>query len=296
MRKIFWILTCALSAHTLCIAQTTPQQSTEAAPKAAANAAVDPDPPAPPPEIKTDPKAPVKPAPPTPIAEKKAELGDDDTWDPAWDKLIEQSLPKELLSNKRERAVKSLCPRYKSMDETDKRAFWAYFFQALAGAEAGLKPTANVRHSDPAVAVTDVVTHRIVRQEGLLQLTYMDGPRYNCDFDWDADKSLPEHDPGKTILQPKNNLLCGLNILDYQLLTQRKPLLTKSSYWVTLRPGTYSYNLFIKQMANEPAACGAVRARPRRNKRLPPPSEGSNDSAPEKKPAGGGATAVAAAH
>lgn len=295
MRKIFWILTCALSAHSLCNAQTQ-TQSTDAAPKAVADAAVDPDPPAPPPEIKTDPKAPVKPAPPTPIAEKKAELGDDETWDPNWDKLIEQSLPKELLSNKRERAVKSLCPRYKFMDETDKRAFWAYFFQALAGAEAGLKPTANVRHTDPAVAVMDTVTHRTVRQEGLLQLTYMDGPRYNCDFDWDADKSLPEHDAAKTILQPKNNLLCGLNILDYQLLTARKPLLTKSSYWVTLRPGTYSYNLFLKQMANEPAACGAVRAHSKRNKSLPLPSEASNDSVPQKKSSGGSGGTIAAAH
>lgn len=294
MHKIFWILTCALSAHLLCNAQT-PPQGTEAAPKAVADAAVDPDPPTPPPAIRTDPAAPVKPAPPTPIAEKKAELGDDDTWDPDWDKLIEQSLPKELLSNKRERAVKSLCPRYKFMDETDKRAFWAYFFQALAGAEAGLKPTANVRHTDPAVAVMDTVTHRTVRQEGLLQLTYMDGPRYGCDFDWDADKRLAEHDAAKTILQPKNNLLCGLNILDYQLLTKRKPLLSKSSYWVTLRPGTYSYNLFIKQMANEPAACGAVRAHPRRDRSLPPPSEASSDSIPKKTSSLGNGVAVAAA-
>src|SRR5262249_2241256 len=101
MRKTFWIMTCALSAHLLCNAQT-PQQGTSPAPKAVADAAVDPDPAVPPPEIKTDPQAPVKPAPPTPIAEKKAELGDDETWDPEWDKLIEQSLPTELLSNKRE--------------------------------------------------------------------------------------------------------------------------------------------------------------------------------------------------
>lgn len=296
MRKIFWTLICAVSAHSLCNAQTQPQ-STEPATKAVADAAVDPDPSAPPPEIKTDPKAPVKSAPPTPIAEKKAELGDDETWDPNWDKLIEQSLPKELLSNKRQRAVKSLCPRYKFMDETDKRAFWAYFFQALAGAEAGLKPTANVRHTDPAVAVPDTVTHRTVRQEGLLQLTYMDGPRYNCDFDWDADKSLPEHDPAKTILQPKNNLLCGLNILDNQLLTQRKPLLSKSSYWVTLRPGTMSFGLFIKQMANEPAACGAVHVRHFHAPKDARPSEAENDRPaaikPPAQPVAGGAVNAA---
>jgi hypothetical protein len=276
MCKIVWIMACAglstsMLSPRLCDGQA-PQRSAPA--QAASPASVQPQAA---PEIKTDPKAPVKLAPPTPIAVKKAELGDDNAWNPDWDKLIEQSLPADLLSNKRERAVKSLCPGFKKLSETDKRAFWAYFFQALAGAEAGLKPTADVRHTEPEVAVTDTVTHRIVRQEGLLQLTYMDGPRYGCAFDWNADKDLPEHDPAKTILQPGNNLLCGLRILDNQMLVRHKPLLSQSSYWVTLRPGTMSFNVFIKQMANEPAACGVVRRRRRRGKDTQPLSEADND-------------------
>ncbi len=43
------------------------------------------------------------------------------------------------------------------MPEADKRAFWAYFFQALAGAEAGLGPKTRVRHKEAAVAVKDEV-------------------------------------------------------------------------------------------------------------------------------------------
>ena len=35
---------------------------------------------------------------------------------------------------------------------------WAYFFQA-ASAEAGLKATSNVQHSEPEVAVVDRVSH-----------------------------------------------------------------------------------------------------------------------------------------
>jgi hypothetical protein len=298
MCRITWIMACAtLGAPLFCGGQTQQQNAPAQAPSAAAI------PPEPAPEIKTDPKTPVQPAPPTPIAEKKASLGDDDTWSPDWDKLIEQSVPPELLSNKRESEVKSLCPRFKFMTDTDKRTFWAYFFQALAGAEAGLKPTANVRHTDPEVAVTDAVTHRIVRQEGLLQLTYMDGPRYGCAFDWDADKALPEHDAAKTILQPKNNLLCGLRILDNQLIVHHKPLLSKSSYWVTLRPGTMSFNVFIKQMANEPAACGAVHVRHMPRAEGAPLSEASNRSpagasAAGNSAIGGGAGdgATAAAH
>jgi len=200
-------------------------------------------------------KSPVKPAPPTPIAVKKVELGQPG-WDSQWDTIIEQAVPPEFLSSRRvAKDVKPLCPRYGRLSDVDKKQFWAYFFQALAGAEAGLEPTSNVRHNDPAVAVRDPVTKHIARQEGLLQLAYMDAERYGCDFDWENDKDLPAKDPEKTILQPENNLLCGVKILSNQLITRRRPLLTRKSYWITLQPGTYSFHLFLKQMANVPDVC-----------------------------------------
>jgi len=96
-----------------------------------------------------------------------------------------------------------------------------------------------------------------VRQQGLLQLAYMDADRYGCDFDWDKDKDLPMKDPARTILQPKNNLECGVKILDNQLFALNKPLLSSTSYWSTLQPGTVSYRVFRKQMTNVPAACRA---------------------------------------
>lgn len=200
------------------------------------------------------PKPAIKPAPPTPIAQKKEELGEP-SWDPQWDAIVERALSPEMLSTRAARGVRSYCPRFASMGEADKRAFWAYTFQALAAAEAGLKPTTNVRHTEPEVAVKDTVSKRTVHQEGLLQLTYMDAERYGCDFNWEQDKMLPEKDPARTILQPKNNLLCGVKIMENQILTQRKPLLSSSSYWVTLRPDTQSYLVFAKQMKNLPAAC-----------------------------------------
>jgi hypothetical protein len=198
----------------------------------------------------------IKPAPPTPIAVKKVELQEDDPWDPQWDVVIEENLPPELLSPEVARDVRPFCPHFNVLPEADKRAFWAYFFQALAGAEAGLKPTTDVRHMDPSVAIVDPVTHRITRQEGLLQLKYLDSQRYGCDFDWEHDKHLPVHDPDKTILQPENNLLCGIHILTNQLIGLHEPLLTRKSYWATLRPGTISYRVFARQMANVPEACG----------------------------------------
>ena len=87
-----------------------------------------------------------KPAPPTPIDEKKVELGGT-PWNPQWDQIIEKALPTEMLSSQVPHGVRRFCPRFYEMAETDKRTFWAYFFQALAGAEAGLNPNTNVRHS-----------------------------------------------------------------------------------------------------------------------------------------------------
>ncbi|MGC1783096.1 MAG: hypothetical protein WA708_11295 [Acidobacteriaceae bacterium] len=191
----------------------------------------------------------------TPIDRKKAELGQN-TWNPQWNEIVEQALPASLLSEQVPRDVRRFCPRFFTMSDTEKRTFWAYFFQALAGAEAGLNPQATVRHDEPKLARREKVAATRVRTEGLLQLTYADQTRYGCPFDEQADRGLPAEDPARTILQPKNNLSCGVMILENQLITQRKPLLSPTSYWATLRPGTISYRIFAKQMTNPPAACG----------------------------------------
>ena len=201
--------------------------------------------------------------PATPIAEKKQELGQQ-TWDPQWEKIVEQALSPEMLSEKAARAARTFCPRFASMSNADKRAFWAYTFQALAGAEAGLKPTTDVRHTEPEVAVKDE-RHQEENgaKRGATAVDVHGQERYGCDFDWDQDKTYPEKDPAKTILTPRNNLLCGVKILENQIITQRKPLLSPSSYWVTLRPAHPSYLVFAKQMKNVPQRA----ARPPRRSR-----------------------------
>ena len=195
-----------------------------------------------------------KPAPPTPIDAKKAELGGK-TWNPEWDHMLEQGIPEAMLSSQVPHDVRRFCLRFYSMSDTDKRVFWAYFFQALAGAEAGLNPDTRVRHRQPEVNKIDEVTHRPVRQEGLLQLTYQDKKAYGCDFDWERDRELKSDDPDKTILRPRNNLECGITILYNQIITHHKKIVTKSSYWSTLHPGTLDYRVFLHQMTNPPAAC-----------------------------------------
>ena len=195
-----------------------------------------------------------KPAPATPIDAKKAELGGA-TWNPEWDQIVEKAIPPEMLSSQVPRDVRHFCPRFYDMSDIDKRAFWAYFFQALAGAEAGLNPTTRAHHTEPEVSIPDSVTGQSGRTEGLLQLTYEDEKRYGCDFDWQADRKLRPTDPARTILQPKNNLECGIKILENQIIVKHKPLLARSGYWSTLQPGRPSYRVFAKQMTNPPAAC-----------------------------------------
>jgi hypothetical protein len=189
-----------------------------------------------------------KPVPPTPIDVKKVELGGT-PWNPQWDQIIEKALPSEMLSSQVPQGVRRFCPRFYGMGEPDKRTFWAYFFQALAGAEAGLNPNTSIRHTEPEGAI-------VLRSEGLLQLAYADHKRYGCDFNWQLDRALKANDPAKTILQPKNNLECGVKILVNQTIVRHKPLLSRSGYWSTLRPDGPSYRVFAKQMTNPPAACG----------------------------------------
>lgn len=196
-----------------------------------------------------------KPVPHTPIDKKAAELGEK-TWDPRWNRIVEQALPPALLSSRVPRDVRGFCPRFYVMSRADKRTFWAYFFQALAGAEAGLNPDVTARHTEPRLAHMEHVPVTKVRTEGLLQLTYADEKRYGCPFDEQADRGLPPDDPARTILQPRNNLICGVTILKNQIIDLHRPILWPMSYWATLRPGTLSYRVFSKQMTNPPAACG----------------------------------------
>ena len=217
----------------------------------------------PPPSQTQTPQPQTKPTPPTPIAEKKEELGNPNTWQPAWTAFIEKSLPDDLLSAQAARAVRPYCPRFPELSDTDKRAFWAYTFQALAAAEAGLNPTSDVHHTAAAVNKVDPETDRLSRQEGLLQLKYEDAKRYGCPFDYEADRHLPGHDPNRTILQPDRNLSCGFLIMQNQIIAQGHPLVTRDSYWATLQPGTPGHLIFRKQMINVPADCRATRVRTR---------------------------------
>lgn len=242
----------------LCSAVHGQQQS---APASAGPAATTPAPEAPakaipatPPNAAPAPTPATKSATATPIDVKKSELGEP-VWNPRWDLIVENALPPSMLSDQVPRDVRRFCPRFYRMSDVNKRAFWAYFFQALAGAEAGLNPTSHVRHTSVADDARDAVTHEPMHCEGLLQLAYEDRNRYDCSFNWDYDRKLKPGDPARTILQPRNNLECGVKILTRQIIDNHEPLFTKLSYWATLHPGTASFRVFARQMTSPPRAC-----------------------------------------
>ena len=100
--------------------QSPAQPSSGASQPAKSSPQAAPDPPgatADPPSSEPAPVA--KPVPPTPIAEKKADL-DEPGWDPAWSRFVEKSLPPALLSVDREGEVKSLCPRFRDLNIDDR--------------------------------------------------------------------------------------------------------------------------------------------------------------------------------
>jgi hypothetical protein len=74
----------------------------------------------------------------------------------------EKALPPEMLSSQVPQGVRRFCPRFYRMGGTDKRAFWAYSFQALAGTEAGLNPNTSVRHTEHLVGID---LDRLLRRE-----------------------------------------------------------------------------------------------------------------------------------
>jgi hypothetical protein len=141
----------------------------------------------------------IQPVPPTPIDVKKVELGGT-PWNPQWDQIIEKALPPGMLSSQVPRDVRRFCPRFYEMGESDKRTFWAYFFQALAGAEAGLNPNKSVRHSEREDAMT-------TRSEGLLQLAYGRQQALRLRFQLGKGPSAKSGRSGKSHSHPEEQLM-----------------------------------------------------------------------------------------
>lgn len=161
-----------------------------------------------------------------------------------WTQMIYSVIKKEesyLLGQNVADDIEVFCPTYRKLNEQQRLNFWGQFFAALAYHESGWNPVSRMLEANFTHA--DSVTKLPVASEGLLQLSYQDEPSYriDCGFDWNKDKSLAVKDPKKTILDPYNNLRCGIKIMSIQLKRYRTITMPSNVYWAVLKTnGLYS--------------------------------------------------------
>jgi hypothetical protein len=125
-----------------------------------------------------------------------------------------------------------LCPNYYNMEMEKRIMAWGELFSAVALYESNWNP--HSQYTEHTLGI-DQVTGKILQSEGLLQLSYTDTRWAKwCRFDWEYDKNI--NDPSKiTIMDPKNNLECGIGIMANQIKRTQKVLLDKGAYWSTLK-------------------------------------------------------------
>lgn len=130
--------------------------------------------------------------------------------------------------------IASFCPRYDSLNNTERANFWGLLVSAIVKHESDFDPLS--RMAEPSLGI-DPVTKQTVHSEGLMQMSYGDRSMSSaCEFDWATDRSLPPKDPRKSILSPERNLRCGINILAQQIRKYGKISIKSGAYWSVLIP------------------------------------------------------------
>jgi hypothetical protein len=175
---------------------------------------------------------------PPPVEKPTFFWTDKGDYSPQWNNYLLEAMPytKSLLNGSAD--ILEFCPTWASLDIASKSNVIIQLISAIAYYESGLKLADRMMEN----MGIDSVTKLPVYSEGLLQLSYQDQPNYNgkipadyCKFAWDLDQHLPATNLGKTILNPRTNLQCGLMILDHQVQV-RSLIGSDKSYWSVLRP------------------------------------------------------------
>lgn len=135
--------------------------------------------------------------------------------------------------------IEDFCPMYDRLGHQDQLHFWVQLIAAMTKYESGFKPTS--RYTETSMG-TDRVTGKQIVSEGLLQLSYVDELNYRsvlpagvCDFDYQSDKQYAATDVRRTILDPKNNLTCGIGILNRQVQRFNKIAVGSGAYWAVIK-------------------------------------------------------------
>jgi hypothetical protein len=150
-----------------------------------------------------------------------------------WSRFVHHLISTEASEILRAKDWKKFCPRYDSLNFSQKVNAAGQLIAAISRYESNFNPLARFR--EPGMG-TDPVTGLPVYSEGLLQLSYQDviwAPY--CGFDWEQDKQLMLTDPQKTILDPFINLDCGVRILSNQVHRRGLIILGSGAYWAVIK-------------------------------------------------------------
>jgi hypothetical protein len=151
----------------------------------------------------------------------------------AWSTLVFRLLRNEAKDVLEADDFSIFCPNYPSLSLDQKVNVAGMLVSGITRFESNFDPLTRFQESTMGV---DAVTGRPVFSEGLLQLSYQDTIAYPfCDFNWNADKDLSPTDPHKTILDPFNNLACGVQILAKQIRNRGSIVLESGVYWAVIR-------------------------------------------------------------
>lgn len=171
-----------------------------------------------------------------------------------WTKIVLAAIEKkyEVLNSAED--VNTFCPRFISLGKEDRIHVWGEIFSAMAFYESSWNPKSQFTEHGLGL---DSVTGLPVVSEGLLQMSYADSKWASwCHFDWEADKK--EKTFNTTILNPKNNLECGVGIMARQIKKYGRITMEKGVYWSVLRIGSQRTKIdnIAKMVKNRIPACG----------------------------------------
>ena len=162
--------------------------------------------------------------------------------------------------------MKNLCPRWEDLESKKRIQFWSALLWSVARWESDYLRTAI--HKETGMG-NDAVTHRMVRSEGLLQVSYGDLKTYQYpggDISWEKDRELATDDydddvkqgnSARTILNAYANINLGLwvisqNVDKYPDGTLESALL---HYWATLNPRKKLYPKVVNGLKEKIPTC-----------------------------------------
>jgi hypothetical protein len=121
------------------------------------------------------------------------------------------------------------------LNRDEKIMAWTEIMVAISYRESGYDPLNRTLEEGGGI---DDVTNQPVYSEGLLQLSYQDiDSNPYCLFDWEKDKTLALNDPHRTILNPYNNLYCGIRTMADLVRDNKTIIVSQGGYWSTIQAG-----------------------------------------------------------